>query len=166
MGRLRTAVSLGVLSLAVLTSNRISSASSSEKIPYPGDYRKWIHVKTQMVGSASPFFESGGGIHHIYANPAAMEGYRTGAFADGAEMVFDLLEARETAGVTVEGARSRIDVMLKDGKRFAATSGWGFERFAGDSETERPLTEEHRALCFSCHEKRKSHDFVFSDFRK
>jgi hypothetical protein len=141
-------------------------AISAGNIAYPADYRKWQHVKTVIVGPQSQFFKMGGGIHHVYANGKAMEGYATGKFPDGAILVFDLLDTKETDGLTVEGARQRIDVMVKDAQRFSASGGWGFERFLGDSETDRPLTEEHRGLCFSCHEQRKTHDFVFSEYRK
>jgi len=141
-------------------------AKSDHLVDYPLKYRNWVHVKTNLVGPQSPFFTSGGGIHHIYANDKALEGYETGKFPDGAILVFDLLDTKETQGVTSEGPRQRIDVMVKDSRRFPNTGGWGFERFLGDSRTERPLTEEHRALCFSCHEKRKANDFVFSTFRK
>jgi len=141
-------------------------ARSDDPVAYPLDYRKWVHVTTVLVGPQSPFFKTAGGIHHVYANGKAMKGYETGKFPDGAILVFDLLDTKETDGATIEGARQRIDVMLKDTRRFPTTGGWGFERFLGDSETDRPLTEEHRKLCFSCHEKRKSHDFVFSTFRK
>jgi hypothetical protein len=135
-------------------------------VSYPADYRKWVHVKTTIVGPQSPFFKTGGGIHHIYANSKAMEGYTAGKFPDGAILVFDLLDTKDTDGLTLEGARQRIDVMVKDAQRFSATGGWGFERFLGDSATDRPLTEEHRALCFSCHEQRKTRDYVFSEYRK
>jgi Cytochrome P460 len=135
-------------------------------VSYPADYRKWVHVKTTIVGPQSPFFKTGGGIHHIYANSKAVEGYETGKFPDGAILVFDLLDTKEADGLTLEGARQRIDVMVKDSQRFSATGGWGYERFLGDSATDRPLTEEHRALCFSCHEQRKTHDCVFSEYRK
>jgi Cytochrome P460 len=141
-------------------------ANSGGGIPCPVEYRKWVHVKTVLVGPQSPFFKTGGGIHHIYANAKAMEGYQTGKFPDGSVLVFDLLEVKETNGATVEDARQRIDVMLKDAQRFSSSGGWGFERFLGDSETDRPLTEEHRGECFSCHQQRKTHDFVFSEYRK
>src|SRR5262249_4835920 len=108
--------------------------------------------QNSKVGPQSAFFETAGGIHHIYANDKAMEGCRTGNFPDGSTLVFDLLETQENAGVTIEGARKRIDVMLKDALHFSASGGWGFERFGGDSETDRPLTDEHRGLCFTCHE--------------
>ncbi len=155
-----------VVAVGLFAFYRVPPASPPDPIPYPQGYRRWNHVKTQLVGPQSVFFAAGGGIHHIYANDKAMEGYRTGKFGDGSILVFDLLETQESGGVTVEGARKRIDVMLRDARRFTTSGGWGFERFAGDSETGRPLTEEHRKLCFDCHEKRQAHDFVFSEYRK
>jgi hypothetical protein len=95
-----------------------------------------------------------------------MEGYRTGKFPDGSVIVADFLETRENAGVTTEGPRRRIDVMVKDSKRYAATGGWGFEQFRGDSQTDRMVTAENATKCFACHAKQKDHDSVFSEFRK
>ena len=57
-------------------------------------------------------------------------------------------------------------MMSKDSRLYSATGGWGFERFGGDSKTDRPLTEEHRQQCFNCHAQKKDHDFVFSEFKK
>lgn len=142
------------------------AANGSNDVPYPKGFRKWAHVKTVLVGPQSPFFQDSGGIHHIYANQQAMEGYATGEFPDGSVLVFELLGTKEKDGVTAEGDRQRVDVMLKNSKRFASTGGWGFERFVGDSETDRPLTEEHRGACFTCHEQAKDYDFVFSRYRK
>lgn len=144
----------------------VPAAPAAAAMSYPTGYRQWTHVKTAVVGPSSPLFESAGGIHHIYANDKALAGYRTGRFPDGSALVFDLLSAQEAGGLTSEGPRQRIDLMLKDARRFAGTGGWGFERFLGDSETDRPLTEEQRALCHTCHEQRKANDLVFSEYRK
>jgi len=141
-------------------------ADATVGVPYPAGFRRWTHVRTMLVGPQSSFFETSGGIHHIYANDKAMEGYSTGVFPDGAVLVFDLLAVKEKDGVTAEGARQRIDVMFRDSARFSASGGWGFERFSGDSQTDRPLTEEHRKLCFTCHEQRKDHAFVFSTYHQ
>lgn len=141
-------------------------AAPDSTVPYPNGYRKWVHVGTTLVGPQSPFFVSNGGIHHIYANEKALKGYETGTFPDGAIVVFDLLDTKELNGATIEGPRKRIDVMLKDGQRFSSTGGWGFERFLADSETDPALTAEQKANCFSCHEKRKAQDYVFSQLRK
>ena len=69
-----------------------SRASGSANVPYPDGYRRWTHVRTVVIGPQSPFFQSGGGMHYIYANEKAMKGYRTGQFPDGAILVFDLYE--------------------------------------------------------------------------
>src|SRR5262249_30249552 len=133
-------------------------------IAYPDGYRKWAHVKTMLVGPQSPFFKSSGGIHHIYANEKGMEGYTTGRFPDGAILIFDLFETKERDGTTAEGRRQRIDVMAKESRRFSSSGGWGFERFLGDSKKP-TLGEDHRKECLDCHQRRKDHDLVFSQYR-
>jgi hypothetical protein len=142
------------------------NATPQEVIEYPGGYRSWAHVKSALIGPQSASFQRYGGLHHIYANEKAMEGYRTGQFQNGSVIVFDLLEVQEKAGVTAEGARRFIDVMVKDDKRFAATGGWGFEEFKGDSQSERVLTSEAKTACYNCHAQKKDHGFVFSLFRQ
>src|ERR1700758_2274262 len=69
----------------------------------PTEFRQWAHVKSVLVGPQSSAFATEGGIHHIYANGKALEGYATGKFPDGAVIVYDLLETKEIAGNTVEG---------------------------------------------------------------
>ena len=154
-------LALGLLVLGGLSARAQSAAS----VPYPNGYRRWTLVKTSLIGPQSPAFKDSGGIHHVYANEKSMEGYATGKFADGAVFVFDLLEAKEKDGVTVEGSRRRIDVMVKDSKLYSASGGWGFERFLGDTHTA-SLTEENRKLCAGCHEMRKEHGMVFSEYRE
>lgn len=156
---------LFVATLALLVGAYNSGASGSIEVPYPEGYRNWTHVKTMVVGPQSPFFQTGGGMHHICANEKAMEGYRTGHFLDGAVLVFDLRDTAEKEGTISEGIRKRVDVMLKDSKRFSSTGGWGFERFMGDTNTP-TLTEEHKEECFTCHQQAKAHEFVFSVYRE
>jgi hypothetical protein len=152
------------LILGLIASSHAISGQTETSVDYPDGYRRWAHVKSQLIGPDSPFFSSGGGIHHIYANELALVGYRSGRFPDGSILVFDLLETKTRDGITSEGARERLDVMVKDAKRFPESGGWGFERFMGDSRTERGLTKEHRDLCFQCHSHRKDSDFVFSEY--
>jgi len=141
-------------------------ARTNETIPYPAGYRKWAHVMSALVGPKSPGFALHGGIHHIYANEKAMEGYKTGRFPDGSALVADFLETRESAGITTEGPRRRIDVMVKDSRRYPETGGWGFEQFRGDSQTDRMVTAQIATKCFACHAQQKDHDSVFSRFRE
>lgn len=141
------------------------AGEDSGAVPYPGEYRKWIHVKSTAIGPQNPRFASNGGLHHFYANEKALEGYKTGKFPDGSVLVDDLLELKESEGVSSEGARRRVAVMLKDSARFRETGGWGFEVFKGD-ESAPSLKADGKAACFACHSKQKDHDSVYSRFRK
>src|SRR5215813_5726602 len=120
-------------------------------IPYPSSYREWVHVKSALIDPKSPMAGRYGGLHHIYANEKAMEGYRTGQFQDGSIIVFDLLETQTNAGVTAEGARRFIDVMVRDHQQYGTTGGWGYEEFKGDSQTEQVLTTSDKLKCYNCH---------------
>jgi hypothetical protein len=162
----RRVIFLALAATCILTWSFSLRAEPNDAVPYPAGYRKWAHVRSALIGPKHPAFADSGGIHHIYANEKAMEGYRDGRFPDGSVLVADFLETRENEGVTTEGPRRRIDVMVKDSNRFAATGGWGFEQFRGDSQTDRLVTAENAAACFACHSKQKERDSVFSVFRK
>jgi hypothetical protein len=137
----------------------LPALASEPAIPHPSGYRAFRHVKTTVVGKASPIFEREGGIHHFYANAGAVEGYRGGTFPDGAVLVDDLLEAPENGGVAREGPRRRTAVMVKDAARFADTGGWGFEVYRGEGR-EGTLDAAARAACFACHAKAKGAVFT------
>ena len=144
----------------------LATAASSNAVPYPEGYRAWQHVKSMVIGAGHPLFASFGGIHHLYANKAAMNGYRTGKFADGSVIVFDLLEASSADGATTEGARKVVGVMHRNAKRYAATGGWGFEGFAGDSKTKRAVGDQAATACFGCHTAQAQQNYVFSSYRQ
>jgi hypothetical protein len=95
------------------------------QVPYPAGYRNWHHVKSMVIGKGHPLYEAFGGVHHLYANPKAVAGYKSGKFPDGAIIVFDLLEAKSADNAVIEGARKVVGVMHKDAKKFTATGGWG-----------------------------------------
>jgi hypothetical protein len=133
---------------------------------FPKEFRKWAHVKSVLVGPQSAAFATEGGIHHIYANEKALEGYDTGKFPEGSVIVYDLLETKEIAGNTIEGPTRRVDVMLKESELYSTTGGWKFMSFPSGNPTEGKLTAERQATCSACHANRKDHDFVFSEFRK
>ena len=124
--------------------------SAGAEVSYPDGYRAWYHVKSMVIlpghGLADPFQ----GIHHVYANPAALEGMLSGDYRDGSVLVFDLLHNVEGDNAIQEGQRKLIGVMERDGQRFAATGGWGFEGFAGNRRVEW-LTNDGGQGCFECH---------------
>jgi len=141
-------------------------ADDPAAVPYPKGYRDWMHVKSMVINPGHPLYDAFGGIHHIYANKKAMEGYAKGKFPDGAVIVFDLLEAKSADNAVTEGARKVVGVMHKDAKKWKETGGWGFEAFKGDSTTERAVGKNAASACYNCHTQQKDRDFVFSAYRK
>jgi hypothetical protein len=140
-------------------------AADPAPLAYPHGYREWAHVKTMQLKLGHPLYQDFGGIHHIYANKKAMEGYRRGKFSNGATIVFDLLEAKDELTATTEGPRKLTGVMHKDTRKYAATGGWAFEAFQGDSKKDRAVGKNAASACFQCHAAQKERDYVFSRFR-
>jgi hypothetical protein len=141
-------------------------ATATEPVPYPEGYRHWTHVKSMVIKPGHPLYDAFGGIHHLYANEQALEGYRSGTFPDGAVIVFDLLEAHDADNAVQEGERKIVGVMVKQGEVYKDTGGWGFEGFKGDSMTERAVGDAAATACFECHASQAERDYVFSAFRK
>jgi hypothetical protein len=157
--RVIAAVSLAFAAAAALAANAFP------EVPYPANYRDWTHVKSMVIEPGHSLHATFGGIHHLYANDQAMTGYRSGKWPDGAVIVFDLLEAQSADHTVTEGRRKVVGVMHRDATRFAATGGWGFEGFAGDSQTQRAVGANAATACFACHQAKKSNEYVFSSYR-
>ena len=115
---------LATLGAAITT----TALAAEPQVPYPVGYRDWHHVKSMVIEEGHPLHSAFGGIHHIYANEAALEGYRKGHFPDGAILIFDLLDATHADNAITEGKRKVVGVMHKDAKQFATTGGWGLDR--------------------------------------
>ena len=140
------------------------AAQGSETVPYPEGYRAWTHVKSMVLFEDHPLADPFQGIHHVYANAAALEGLMAGSYGDGAILVFDLLEAARAEGALAEGPRTRIDVMHRDAARYASTDGWGYVTFVGDSRSER-LDQNVETACYACHTSMADRSSVFSQWR-
>ena len=153
-----------VLILA-LASATAALAADTAAVPYPQNYRDWHHVKSMVINPGHGLYDAFGGIHHLYANTAAVKGYKSGKWPDGAVIVFDLLEAKTADNTVTEGARKVVGVMHRDAKKFVATGGWGYEGFKGDSKTERAVGVNALAACHTCHIAQKDSGFVFSKLR-
>jgi hypothetical protein len=144
----------------------VAGAPFAQEVPYPKGYRDWHHVKSMVINPGHPLYDAFGGIHHLYANKPALKGYASGKFPDGAVIVFDLLDAKSANNAVTEGPRKVVGVMHKDAEKYAATGGWGFEGFKGDSRTERAVGANAAQACFACHTSQKARDYVFSSPRK
>lgn len=156
---LRTARLAGA---ALAAAAAVAVGDGPETVPYPEGYRSWTHVASSVTAQGP----QAGNIHNIYGNELAIAGYRTGRYADGAIIVGDLLAPKREGFMNVSDSRVRIAVMLKDSARFAATGGWGFQQFRGDSRTDRMVVADTGAArCFSCHAAKTETGFVFSAWR-
>ena len=152
MTRLKCLIGLAALMLAA------AATGATEEIAFPDGYRDWTHIMSAVVGPASGAFKRFGGMHSIYANPAAMDGYRSGRFPTGSVIVFDNHETLTMQGAELPGRRRFIDVMVK------TDGSWRFGEFAGDSRTERSVTvAQGEAQCASCHAQSPT-DHVYSQF--
>lgn len=151
--------------VVLATAFGVCAAPPPQPLKLPDGYRSWTHIKSGIVDERAPHFARYGGVHHIYANAAALEGLRSGTFGNGAALVFDVIELRSIEGGSAEGQRRLIDLMVKDDVRFAATGGWGFEEFGADNLAKPVLEEGSRNTCFNCHERMKKSGYVFSVLR-
>jgi Cytochrome P460 len=164
-----------LLLLAVCWSSFFALADSSDgRVSFPEGYRKWTFLHATVFGAKNAIFGTRpcekpctGGIMYFYANEKAMEGLRTGTFADGAIIADELLETHgsEDGNTAKEGPRRGVGVMVKDRQRYAKTGGWGFASFDGDSRTD-TLSAEGKNTCFQCHVPRKDRDYVFTVYRE
>jgi len=133
------------------------------KVEFPTGYKEWRHIKTMLIKPEHPM-KSFHGIHHIYANKKATEGYKTGNFKDGSILVLDLLNYEETNTTISETSRIYVATMVKDEKRYKKTHGWGYEAFKGDSNE--TMVEDVYNMCVKCHESQEKKSYIFSQIKK
>ncbi|MGO4262730.1 cytochrome P460 family protein [Lysobacter sp. TAB13] len=161
------AVAVGCIAQAAAAPPAAHSADAGRDAPaiaYPTGYAMWTHIKSGLITSAHAAFPRFGGLHHVYGNAAALQGFRSGDYPDGAVLVYDLFETRDHGdGIIDQGPRRHIDVMVKDSRRFAATAGWGYAEFAAGQRSDRLKTAE-RDGCAACHASRRQHGDVFSEW--
>ena len=150
---------------ALLLTPLTLAAADAPPVPYPEGYRSWHHVKSMVIQPGHPLHASFGGIHHVYANSRALQGYRQSKFKDGSVIIFDLLDTVTADNAVTESKRKVVGVMHRGRNRYAATGGWGFEGFAGDSKTQRAVGGNAVTACYNCHTSQKEKQFVFSALR-
>jgi cytochrome P460 len=144
-------------------------AQDKPMVSYPEGYRAWRVIKVRIVGPENNLFATRGGIHLFFANDKAVEGFRAKHFADGAVLVEEIVQTKESDGAfkgsQVEGARVSIDVKVKNDALFKDTGGWGYDTFKGDDKVS-ALNDQIRSRCFACHASQKDRDFTFSEMRQ
>ncbi|MFN0038403.1 MAG: cytochrome P460 family protein [Burkholderiales bacterium] len=135
-------------------------AQDGTQIAFPDGYRTWFHHHStvNLVGHAP---EGNIGIQHVYANPLAVEGLRSGKFEKGATFVVDRLKYVESDNSRLQqGDRKVIAVMIRDEALYPETGGWGFEAFKGGDPGARVVKDAK--ACFVCHIPNADNNFLFS----
>jgi hypothetical protein len=162
--RIKKSVGLGLLSAAAMGSITLFAVGSADQLKPPTSFRHWYHVNTMVIDKDSPLFEAMGGMHNVYINstgePALKKG---GPYPDKTVFLVDLHQFTITDGAYVEGPRKAIAMMLKDGKKYASTGGWGFQAWAGGDPT-KPVVTNAVTQCFGCHQPKKDQGYVFSTY--
>lgn len=141
------------LVVAVLLSSVLSASAAGPALPK--GYNAWKKSERKVVTDKSSLFY---GIHYIYADKKAMQGYRAGnRFAEGSRIVVEFFNIRENPAV--DGPKNMVVLMQKD-KRSRDTGGWLFAGFGADGK---PSGIDPVKNCFGCHQKDAAQkDYVIS----
>ncbi len=156
------AVAAAVVAVALLFP-AIPGAFGAEAAPtgvtIPKGYRNWSVVAVSQRDDKDE-------IRAILGNETAMKAFRnkTLPFPDGAilaKLSWKRAKSAEFPQTFVPGAPQRIEFMVRNSKKYAATGGWGFGRFVDG----KPASAEDHATCFPCHKANvKDHDNVFTRY--
>lgn len=144
--------------LLILSSTALAVSSP----PLPKGYHSWQKSDRKVVTDKNSLFY---GIHYIYADTKAMQGYRAGnAFSEGSRIVVEYFNIKDNPAV--DGPKNMVVLMQKD-KRRKETGGWLFAGFGADGK---PSGIDPVKNCFDCHLKDAGKkDFVIStinDFKR
>jgi hypothetical protein len=177
-------VAISVAALAVLTAAIAMSAQNKYTLEVPNGlafsefkgYESW-----QVVGVS----HNGDRLAVILGNAAMIGAYRDGVsghgkpFPDGAKMakIHWIATKNESApGQPLQsGTLHDVDFMMKDGKRFMDSGGWGYAEFEYDAEaasfrpgalTDQPPQGNDAKCGFACHTIVKQQDYVFTAYGK
>ncbi|PKM11535.1 MAG: cytochrome P460 [Gammaproteobacteria bacterium HGW-Gammaproteobacteria-3] len=104
----------------------------------------------------------------ILGNSIAIDAARSGntrPWPDGAvlaKLVWKDTEHPDFPDATVPGELLHAEFMIKDGRRYKTTEGWGFARWLGMAQKPYGDNADFAKECASCHARAKDSDFVFT----
>ena len=134
-------------------------AAAPNGVTIPKGYRSWQVVAPSQRDDKDE-------IRVILGNNIAMKAYRAKKlpFPDGAilaKLAWKRAKSAEFDNTFVPGEPQRIEFMVKNAKRYAASGGWGFGRFVNG----KPADEVQHGTCWPCHQANvKGNDFVFTRY--
>ncbi len=131
------------IAVAVLTLFFALAVFAATAPSLPKGYLAWKKSERKVETDKNSLFY---GIHYIYADKAAMKGYRAGnRFPEGSRIVVEFFNIK--GNPSVDGPKNMI-VMMKKDRRFKQTGGWQFASFGADG---RPSGLDPVKTCFDCH---------------
>jgi hypothetical protein len=135
-------------------------------IKIPAGYRDWRLISVaHEKGNLND-------LRAILGNDIAVAASREGKFPfpDGTIIArlawsYDPLEESEKAfgapqSFVAGPPKNGVQFMVKDSRKYASTSGWGFAQF----DNGKPASEAMHNTCFPCHQVAESRDFVFNRY--
>jgi hypothetical protein len=151
---MKTFVLAALLCTVLVPMTALSAAAPS----LPKNYTSWKKSERKVVTDKNSLFY---GIHYIYADAKALQGYKAGnKFSEGSTIVVDYFNIKE--GAATDGPRNMTVLMRKD-KRRKETGGWLFAGYGADGK---PSGMDPVGTCFGCHQKDAAgRDFVISTIK-
>lgn len=133
-------------------------AAAATTTPLPKGYAGWKKSERKLVTDKNSLFF---GIHYIYADKKALQGYKAGnKFPEGSTLVVDYFNIKE--GSALDGPKNMVVMMRKD-RRQKETGGWLFAGYGADGK---PSGLEPVGTCFGCHQKDAAQrEFVISTIK-
>ena len=134
----------------------------------PEGWRKWIYIGTphDMNDGKAAFPE----FHNVYVDPESFATFeRTGKFADGTQIVKELVLVGSKSAVSGNGYFmgdfAGLEVAVKDSKRFAKEpGGWAYFSFGHQADYTKTAKMFDTESCNACHQASADTDFVFTQY--
>jgi Cytochrome P460 len=148
------------------------NASPIYGVTVPAGYRDWQLIAVNQIQLAG----KGEQLRAQLGNDIAIKALKAGTlpFPDGsiiAAIHWTRVPSQDNDAVLagpfpgtqsfVVGSPVNVQFMVKDSKKYAATSGWGFADFSGGKPGGKALHQ----TCFACHLPAKDHDFIFARYQ-
>lgn len=164
-------VVIGTMAGFIVSSARTPAPPDQQAAPIfgvtlPPGYRDWRLISVAHEEGKLNDFRA------ILGNDVAIKAFREGnsSFPDGTIIArlawsYDPLEESEKAfghpqSFVAGPPKNGVQFMVKDSKKYASTSGWGFAQFNDG----KPADEAAHKTCFPCHGVAKARDFVFNRY--
>ena len=116
------------------------------ELVFPKNPRRWAFVATRLsTDPADPF----AGYRVVLANPFGGRLREEGRTASRGVKLAQFIHAprQDEAGI-VPGDLRRVNLLVQDPDRYAATGGWGYASYDGEG---RPIPIDPKTDCMTCH---------------